>query len=56
MGLAVAGFLAGFVVDRFSRKTVIVGSVLVYSLGTRDPALVRAVRHGRVPDRLGGLP
>ncbi|WP_043497778.1 MFS transporter [Georgenia sp. SUBG003] len=34
VGLAVAGFLAGFVVDRFSRKTVIVGSVLVYSLGT----------------------
>lgn len=34
IGLAVAGFLAGFVVDRFSRKTVIIGSVLVYSLGT----------------------
>lgn len=34
IGLAVAGFLAGFVVDRFSRKAVIIGSVLVYSLGT----------------------
>jgi MFS family permease len=34
IGLAVAGFLAGFIVDRFSRKTVIIGSVLVYSLGT----------------------
>jgi MFS family permease len=34
LGLAVAGFLAGFIVDRFSRKTVIIGSVLVYSLGT----------------------
>lgn len=34
LGLAIAGFLAGFVVDRFSRKTVIIASVLVYSLGT----------------------
>ncbi|MBB4931230.1 MFS family permease [Lipingzhangella halophila] len=34
LGLGVAGFLAGFVVDRYSRKTVIIVSVLVYSLGT----------------------
>ena len=34
LGLAIAGFLAGFVVDRYSRKTVIMLSVLVYSLGT----------------------
>ncbi len=34
LGLGIAGFLAGFVVDRYSRKTVIIVSVLVYSLGT----------------------
>lgn len=34
VGLAVAGFIAGFIVDRYSRKIVIIGSVLVYSLGT----------------------
>jgi MFS family permease len=34
IGLALAGFTAGFIVDRYSRKTVIIGSVLVYSLGT----------------------
>jgi MFS family permease len=34
VGLAVAGFIAGFIVDRYPRKTVIIGSVLVYSIGT----------------------
>ncbi|MDD1476877.1 MFS transporter [Arthrobacter sp. H16F315] len=32
IGPAVAGSLDGFVVDRYARKTVIIGSVLVYSL------------------------
>lgn len=34
LGLAIAGFLAGFLVDRLSRKTVVLGSVIVFSLGT----------------------
>lgn len=34
LGLAIAGFLAGFLVDRLSRKTIVLGSVLVFSLGT----------------------
>lgn len=34
LGLAGAGFLAGFVVDRHSRKIVVILSILVYSLGT----------------------
>lgn len=34
LGLALAGFLAGFVVDRLSRKSIIVLAVLVYSVGT----------------------
>ncbi|MDQ1106741.1 MFS transporter [Nocardioides zeae] len=34
LGLAVAGFVAGFVIDRYARKTVVVGSVLVFSVGT----------------------
>lgn len=34
LGLALAGFSAGFIIDRYSRKTVIIISVLVYSLGT----------------------
>lgn len=34
LGLAVAGFLAGFVVDRYSRKVVVIASILVYSAGT----------------------
>lgn len=34
LGLAVAGFLAGFLVDRFSRKLVVIASVVVFSVGT----------------------
>ncbi|GEK79184.1 MFS transporter [Agrococcus baldri] len=34
LGLAIAGFLAGFLVDRFSRKSIVLGSVIVFSLGT----------------------
>ncbi|MGO2110542.1 MAG: MFS transporter [Pseudoclavibacter sp.] len=34
LGLAIAGFLAGFLVDRFSRKIVVIASVVVFSVGT----------------------
>ncbi|MCH1881355.1 MFS transporter [Agrococcus sp. ARC_14] len=34
LGLAIAGFLAGFLVDRFSRKSIVLGSVIVFSVGT----------------------
>ncbi|HIY67593.1 MAG TPA: MFS transporter [Candidatus Agrococcus pullicola] len=34
LGLAIAGFLAGFLVDRLGRKTIVLASVLVFSLGT----------------------
>lgn len=34
LGLAIAGFTAGFLVDRWSRKTVVLVSVIVFSLGT----------------------
>lgn len=34
LGLALAGLPAGYLVDRLSRKTIILISVLVYSLGT----------------------
>ncbi|HEY5857561.1 MAG TPA: MFS transporter [Aldersonia sp.] len=34
LGLAVAGLPAGYLVDRFSRKTVLVVSIVIYSLGT----------------------
>lgn len=34
LGLALAGFLAGFLVDRFSRKLVVIASVVVFSGGT----------------------
>jgi MFS family permease len=47
LGLAVAGFLSGFssgfIVDRFSRKTVIIVSVLVYSAGTAAIPLATAI-------------
>src|SRR4029453_4153513 len=32
--MAVAGIPAGYLVDRFSRKTVLIVSIVVYSLGT----------------------
>lgn len=34
LGMAVAGIPAGFLVERFSRKTVLVVSIVIYSLGT----------------------
>ena len=34
LGLAVAGLPAGYLVDRFSRKTVLLVSIVIYSLGT----------------------
>ncbi|UVJ41331.1 MFS transporter [Arthrobacter sp. CJ23] len=34
LGMAVAGIPAGFLVERFSRKTVLIVSIVVYSLGT----------------------
>jgi len=34
LGMAVAGIPAGFLVERFSRKSVLVVSIVVYSLGT----------------------
>lgn len=34
LGLAIAGFIAGFIIDRFTRKTVIIMSILVFSVGT----------------------
>lgn len=34
LGLAIAGFIAGFIIDRFARKTVIIMSILIFSLGT----------------------
>ena len=34
LGMAVAGIPAGYLVDRFSRKTVLIVSIVVYSLGT----------------------
>jgi len=39
LGLAIAGFLAGFLVDRLSRKTIVLGSVVVFSVGTGLVAL-----------------
>jgi MFS family permease len=34
LGMAIAGIPAGFLVERFSRKTVLIFSIVVYSLGT----------------------
>jgi predicted MFS family arabinose efflux permease len=34
LGMALAGLPAGYLVDRFTRKTVLVLSIVVYSLGT----------------------
>jgi MFS family permease len=34
LGMAVAGIPAGFLVEKFSRKTVLVVSIVIYSLGT----------------------
>jgi MFS family permease len=34
LGMAVAGIPAGFLVERFSRKTVLIVSIVIYSLGT----------------------
>lgn len=34
LGMAVAGVPAGYLVDRFSRKTVLLVSIVIYSLGT----------------------
>ncbi|MEU4340843.1 MFS transporter [Nocardia sp. NPDC023852] len=34
LGMALAGLPAGYLVDRFSRKTVLVVSIVIYSLGT----------------------
>ena len=34
LGMALAGLPAGYIVDRFSRKTVLLASIVVYSLGT----------------------
>lgn len=34
LGLAIAGFCAGYLVERFSRKSVLVASILIYSVGT----------------------
>ncbi|MGM1028997.1 MAG: MFS transporter [Actinomycetota bacterium] len=39
LGLAIAGFTAGFLVDRWSRKTVMMVSVIVFSVGTGLVAL-----------------
>ncbi|MBT2532999.1 MFS transporter [Arthrobacter sp. ISL-48] len=34
LGMAIAGIPAGFLVERFSRKTVLIFSIVIYSLGT----------------------
>lgn len=34
LGMALAGLPAGYLVDRFTRKTVLLGSIVLYSLGT----------------------
>jgi MFS family permease len=34
LGMAIAGLPAGYLADRFSRKTVLIVSIVVYSLGT----------------------
>ncbi|MFJ4974564.1 MFS transporter [Streptomyces coeruleorubidus] len=34
LGMAIAGLPAGYLLDRFSRKTVLVSSIAIYSLGT----------------------
>ncbi|BCW48207.1 hypothetical protein StoSoilB13_05490 [Arthrobacter sp. StoSoilB13] len=34
LGMAIAGIPAGFLVERFSRKTVLIVSIAIYSLGT----------------------
>ncbi|BCW45169.1 MFS transporter [Arthrobacter sp. StoSoilB5] len=34
LGMAIAGIPAGFLVERFSRKTVLIVSIVIYSLGT----------------------
>ena len=34
LGMAIAGVPAGYLVDRFSRKTVLLVSIVIYSLGT----------------------
>ncbi|WP_234343165.1 MFS transporter [Streptomyces fulvoviolaceus] len=39
LGMAVAGLPAGYLLDRFSRKTVLVVSIMIYSLGTMATAL-----------------
>jgi MFS family permease len=39
LGLAIAGFLSGFLVDRFSRKLVVLASIVVFSVGTGLVAL-----------------
>lgn len=55
LGLAVAGFLSGFVVDRYSRKTVIVVSVLVYSAGTAAIPLATGIADMTVYRILSGV-
>jgi MFS family permease len=42
LGMAVAGIPAGFLVERFSRKTVLVVSIVIYSLGTLATPLASA--------------
>jgi MFS family permease len=42
LGMAVAGIPAGFLVERFSRKSVLVVSIVVYSLGTLATPLASA--------------
>jgi len=39
LGMALAGLPAGYLTDRFSRKTVLVVSIVVYSLGTLGTSL-----------------
>ncbi|WP_113699328.1 MFS transporter [Nonomuraea lactucae] len=34
LGMAVSGLVAGYLTDRFSRKAILVGSIVLYSLGT----------------------
>jgi len=42
LGMAVAGIPAGFLVEKFSRKTVLVVSIVIYSLGTLATPLASA--------------
>jgi MFS family permease len=42
LGMAIAGVPAGYLVDRFSRKTVLLVSIVIYSLGTLATPLASA--------------